>query len=43
MVGEPFGADPVNSAVTPVQRHVLESVGLGALTTIAGTRATTAA
>jgi NADP-dependent 3-hydroxy acid dehydrogenase YdfG len=36
VVGRPFGADAVNAAVAPIQRHVVESLGLGALATIDG-------
>ena len=42
VVGRPFGADAVNTSVAPVQRQVVESLGLGALATIAGARATAA-
>jgi len=42
VVGRPFGADAVNTAVAPLQRQVVESLGLGALATVAGTTATTA-
>jgi NAD(P)-dependent dehydrogenase (short-subunit alcohol dehydrogenase family) len=31
VVGQPFGADAVNTAVAPVQRQVVEGLGLGAL------------
>jgi NAD(P)-dependent dehydrogenase (short-subunit alcohol dehydrogenase family) len=34
VVGRPFGADAVNTAVAPVQRQVVEGLGLGALATI---------
>ena len=34
VVGEPFGADAVNDAVAPVQRGVVEALGLGALATL---------
>lgn len=33
VVGQPFGADAVNAAVAPVQRQVVEGLGLGALAT----------
>jgi NAD(P)-dependent dehydrogenase (short-subunit alcohol dehydrogenase family) len=39
VVGRPFGADAVNVAVAPVQRHVVEGLGLAALATVAGTKA----
>ncbi len=39
VVGQPFGADAINAAVAPVQRQVVESLGLGALVTIAGPKA----
>jgi NAD(P)-dependent dehydrogenase (short-subunit alcohol dehydrogenase family) len=42
VVGQPFGADAVNTAVAPVQRQVVENLGLGALATVAGTKATAA-
>ena len=42
VVGQPFGADAVNTAVAPVQRQVVERLGLGALATIAGANAPTA-
>jgi phage baseplate assembly protein W len=32
VVGLPFGSDAVNSAVAPIQRGVIESLGLGDLT-----------
>ena len=35
VVGQPFGADAVNAATAPVQHGVVESLGLGALATIA--------
>ncbi len=35
VVGQAFGADAVNDAVAPIQRHVLEGLGLGALTILA--------
>jgi NAD(P)-dependent dehydrogenase (short-subunit alcohol dehydrogenase family) len=38
VVGQPFGADAVNAAVAPIQRHVVETLGLGALATITGTK-----
>lgn len=34
VVGQSFGADAVNSAVAPVQRQILQGVGLGALTSV---------
>lgn len=34
VVGKAFGADAVNSAVAPVQRQVVDGLGLGALATI---------
>jgi NAD(P)-dependent dehydrogenase (short-subunit alcohol dehydrogenase family) len=40
VVGQPYGADTVNTAAAPVQRHVVESLGLGTLGRIAGTKAT---
>jgi NAD(P)-dependent dehydrogenase (short-subunit alcohol dehydrogenase family) len=40
VVGRPFGADAVNTAVATVQRQVIESLGLAALATVAGTKAT---
>ena len=33
VVGQPFGADAVNAAVAPVQRQVVEGLGLGTLAT----------
>lgn len=36
VVGQAFGADAVNAATSPVQRQVVEGLGLGSLTTIAG-------
>lgn len=35
VVGQPFGADAVNDAVAPVQRGVIDALGLGVLATIA--------
>jgi NADP-dependent 3-hydroxy acid dehydrogenase YdfG len=35
VVGQPFGADAVNAATSPVQHGVLEALGLGALATLA--------
>jgi hypothetical protein len=35
VIGQPFGADAVNAAIAPVQRQVVESLGVGALATIA--------
>ena len=40
VVGRPFGADAVNTAVAPVQRQIVERFGLGALATLAGTKVT---
>jgi NADP-dependent 3-hydroxy acid dehydrogenase YdfG len=34
VVGQPFGADAVNDATAPIQKGVVESLGLGAMTTI---------
>jgi NAD(P)-dependent dehydrogenase (short-subunit alcohol dehydrogenase family) len=42
VVGQPFGADAVNSATAPVQRQIVESLGLGTLARIAGAKATAA-
>ncbi len=39
VVGQPFGADAVNAAVAPVQRKVIDNLGLGALATVAETAA----
>ncbi len=36
VVGQAFGADAINTAVAPVQRHVVESLGLGMLVTVKG-------
>jgi NAD(P)-dependent dehydrogenase (short-subunit alcohol dehydrogenase family) len=36
VVGQPFGADTVNGQTAPVQAHVVEALGLGHLTKIAG-------
>lgn len=36
VVGQAFGADAVNGAVAPIQRQVVDGLGLGALTTISG-------
>lgn len=33
VVGQPFGADAINAAAAPVQRQVVEVLGLGSLTT----------
>src|ERR1700722_10163701 len=32
VVGLPFGSDAVNSAVAPIQRHLIDNLGLGGLT-----------
>ncbi len=37
VVGQPFGADAVNAATDPLQRGVIEALGLGVLATIAVT------
>jgi NADP-dependent 3-hydroxy acid dehydrogenase YdfG len=34
VVGLPFGSDAVNTAVTPIQRHAVDGLGLGVLATI---------
>ena len=36
VVGQAFGSDALNTATAPVQRQVVEGLGLGALATIAG-------
>ena len=36
VVGQAFGSDALNTATKPVQRQVIEGLGLGALATIAG-------
>ncbi|HEY9095712.1 MAG TPA: SDR family oxidoreductase [Hydrogenophaga sp.] len=36
VVGQPFGSDALNTAIAPVQRQVVEGLGLGALATLAG-------
>jgi len=36
IVGQAFGSDSVNAAVAPIQRQVIEGLGLGALTAIKG-------
>lgn len=36
VVGQAFGADALNTATAPVQRQVVEGLGLGALATISG-------
>lgn len=34
VVGQPFGSDAVNTAVTPIQRRAVDGLGLGVLATI---------
>ena len=34
VVGQAFGSDAVNAAVAPIQRQVVEGLGLGALTAV---------
>jgi hypothetical protein len=34
IVGQPFGADAVNAHTAPVQRQVVEGLGLGALASV---------
>ncbi|MFA6968364.1 SDR family NAD(P)-dependent oxidoreductase [Bosea sp. (in: a-proteobacteria)] len=34
VVGQPFGSDAVNTAVAPIQRQVVDGLGLGSLATI---------
>ena len=34
VVGQTFGSDAVNAAVAPIQRQVVEGLGLGALTEV---------
>jgi len=34
VVGQAFGSDAVNTAVAPIQRQVVEGLGLGALTAV---------
>lgn len=36
VVGQAFGADTVNGSVAPIQRQVVDGLGLGALATISG-------
>ena len=31
LVGQPFGSDAVNAAVAPIQRQVVDGLGLGGL------------
>ena len=34
VVGQAFGSDAVNAAVAPIQRQVVEGLGLGSLTAV---------